>query len=80
MYFPGGNIYLSFFAFLKVGEGMEPDTQVVVPVDIREMTRFENEKGAINIIHEITMGDLLIATSLIAILIFMVLSRIIRRD
>ncbi|MGG0718381.1 hypothetical protein ABE096_12425 [Robertmurraya massiliosenegalensis] len=53
--------------------------QVVVPVEIRDMTRFENEKGKINIIHEITIGDLLVSTSLIAILIFLVLSRIIRR-
>lgn len=53
--------------------------QVVVPVETREMTRMENEKGKINIIHEITVGDLLVSTSLFAILIFMVLSRIIRR-
>lgn len=62
------------------GDEMQMDQpQVVVPVEIREMTRFENEKGHINIIHEITMGDLLVSTSLVAILIFMVLSRFIRR-
>lgn len=63
---------------------MEPEenvfeNQVVIPVEIREMTRFESDKGKINIVHEITLGDLLISTSLIAILIFMVLSRLIRR-
>lgn len=59
--------------------GTTDPPMVVVPVEIREMTRFENEKGKINIIHEITIGDLLVSTSLVAILIFMVLSRIIRR-
>lgn len=53
--------------------------QVVVPVEIREMTRIETEKGNIHVIHEITLGDLLVSTSLVAILIFMVLSRVIRR-
>lgn len=56
---------------------MEPE--VIVPVDVREMTRFETEKGNIHVIHEITLGDLLISTCLVAILIFMVLSRVIRR-
>lgn len=55
---------------------MEP--QVVVPVDIREMTRIETDKGNIHVIHEITFGDLLVATSLVAILIFMVISRVVR--
>lgn len=55
------------------------DPQVVVPVEIREMTHFDFPGGKINIIHEITLGDLLISTCLVAILIFMVLSRVIRR-
>lgn len=58
---------------------METDPQVVVPVDVREMTKIETPKGNINVIHEVTTGDLLISTILMAILIFMVLSRIIRR-
>lgn len=58
---------------------MNEDTQVVVPVEIREMTRVETEKGFIHVIHEITLGELLISTILLAILIFMVLSRVIRR-
>lgn len=61
----------------ETGASTEP--QVVVPVEIREMTRFETDKGNIHIIHEITLGDLLVSTSLIAILIFMVFSRLIRR-
>jgi hypothetical protein len=42
-------------------------------------TVIETSKGFIEVIHEITLGDLLISTSLVAILIFMVLSRVIRR-
>lgn len=53
--------------------------QVVVPVEIREMTRIDTEKGAIHVIHEITLGDLLVSTSVVALLIFLVLSRVIRR-
>ncbi|MEF7566324.1 hypothetical protein V4V35_25375 [Bacillus infantis] len=53
--------------------------QVVVPVEIREMTRVETDKGKIHIIHEVTFGDLLISTFLVAILIFQVLSRFVRR-
>lgn len=55
------------------------DPQVVVPVEIREMTRFETDSGNINVIHEITLGDLITATLLTAILIFMIVSRFIRR-
>lgn len=55
------------------------DPEVIVPVDVREMTRFETDKGDIHIIHEITIGDLLVTMSIVALLIFIVLSRIIRR-
>lgn len=58
---------------------MESDPQVVVPVDVREMTKIDTPKGHINVIHEVTTGDLLISMILMAILIFMVLSRLIRR-
>ncbi|MBU8733704.1 hypothetical protein M3205_23265 [Cytobacillus firmus] len=58
---------------------METEPQVVVPVEIREMTRVETEKGNIHVIHEITLGDLLVSMSLVALLIFQVLSRVIRR-
>lgn len=53
--------------------------QVVVPVEIREMTSHQTPEGTINIIHEITIGDLLVSMSLLALLIFQVLSRVIRR-
>lgn len=52
---------------------------VVVPVDPREMTRFITDSGELHIIHEITLGDLLITTALFGILIFMLVSRVIRR-
>ena len=58
---------------------METEPQVVVPVEIREMTRVETEKGNIHVIHEITLGDLLVSMSLVALLIFQVLSWVIRR-
>jgi hypothetical protein len=55
------------------------DPQVVVPVEIREMTRVDTDKGKINIIHEITLGDLLTSTLLAALLIYLILNRVIRR-
>ncbi|CDQ42115.1 hypothetical protein [Virgibacillus salexigens] len=53
------------------------DEQVVVPVDVREMTRIVTDQGEIHIIHEVTLGDLLTTTLLCAILIFMLISRVI---
>ncbi|SEO80528.1 hypothetical protein SAMN04488134_11360 [Amphibacillus marinus] len=52
---------------------------VVVPVDPREMTRIVTDSGELHIIHEITLGDLLIVTALFAIIIFMLISSVIRR-
>lgn len=58
---------------------MDMEPQVVVPVETREMTRINTEKGEIHVIHEITLGDLLLLTAIVALLIFHVLSRVIRR-
>lgn len=55
------------------------DPQAVVPIEIREHTPFVTEAGDINVIHEITLGDLLISTVLMAILIFQVLTTFFRR-
>lgn len=55
------------------------DPQVVVPVEIREMTKMDTDKGKINIIHEITLGDMLVSMMIAALIIFQVLSRVIRR-
>lgn len=48
-------------------------------IDGITMTVLNTSKGQIAVVHQITIGDLLISTSLIAILIFMVISRVIRR-
>lgn len=57
------------------------NTQIMVtsPVDPREQTIFETSQGKINVIHEVTLGEVILSTILMAILIFMVLDRVIRR-
>mgnify|MGYP001042582485 CR=1 FL=1 len=52
---------------------------ITSPIDTRQMTVLETDKGDIHIIHEITLGDLLVSTLIAALLIFSVISRIIRR-
>ncbi|MGG5253536.1 hypothetical protein ACQYAD_08575 [Neobacillus sp. SM06] len=54
-------------------------TNTTAASDVRTMTTFETGKGQINVIHEITLGDILLSTVLMAMLIFMVLDRLIRR-
>lgn len=59
---------------------MENETpQIVVPVEIREMTRIETEKGNIHVIQEMTLGDILVSTLLLAVLAFMLVERFTRR-
>lgn len=55
------------------------DLQTVIPVEIREYTPFVTESGNINVIHEITLGDLLVSTLIMALLVFSVISRVVRR-
>jgi cobalamin biosynthesis Mg chelatase CobN len=43
------------------------------------VTTFDTDKGSISVVHDITLGDLILSTILMAILIFMVLDRFIRR-
>lgn len=57
-------------------EPTEP--QVVVPVEIREMTRVETTQGEIHVIHEITLGDLIVSTVMFALLIFLLINRFTR--
>lgn len=60
----------------------EPETQepqVVVPVDTREMTVVDSNAGTINVIHEVTIGDLLVSTALFILIIFMLIDRVVRR-
>lgn len=56
-------------------------TEILVtsPVDPREMTVLETEKGDIHVLHEITLGDAVLSTLIMVLLIFQVLDRIIRR-
>lgn len=55
------------------------DPQTVIPVEIREYTPFVTDSGNINVIHEITLGDLLVSTLIMALLVFTVISRLVRR-
>ncbi|QGH32591.1 hypothetical protein GI584_00155 [Gracilibacillus salitolerans] len=63
----------------QVIDTMSSDPQVVVPVDPREMTLFETDSGVIHIIHEITLGELITSTLIILLLVFMLISHVIRR-
>ncbi|AIF45719.1 hypothetical protein [Virgibacillus sp. SK37] len=55
------------------------EPQVTSPIDPREMTRIDTGQGEIHIIHEMTFGDLLISTLLMAIIIFLLINRVARR-
>lgn len=59
----------------------DSETGVVVtaPIDFRESTIFRTEKGDIHVIHEITLGDIVLSTLMMAMLIFLILDRVIRR-
>jgi hypothetical protein len=56
----------------------QTNDNIFIP-DVRTMTTIDTGKGQIHVIHEITIGDILLSTILMAILIFMVLDRMIRR-
>lgn len=58
---------------------METGLQIVVPVDVREMTLVESEFGEIHVIHEITLGDLLVTTAIAALLIFSLITKAIKQ-
>lgn len=65
-------------------EPIYDDMLTVIPVDLREMSVFESKNtdgqiGDLNIIHEITIGEIMITTVLSAILIFMILKTVILR-
>ncbi|GAE32865.1 hypothetical protein [Halalkalibacter hemicellulosilyticus] len=47
--------------------------------NVIQETIFTDSNGSIHLIHEITLGDVLISVLLASILIFLVLSRLIRR-
>lgn len=62
-----------------------PDPTEPQPLDAGTTTdtyfvsTFDTGKGSISVVHDITLGDLILSTILMAILIFMVLDRVIRR-
>lgn len=55
------------------------NADVVVPVDPREITRFITDHGEIHVIHELTLGDLIVSTLLVATLIMLLISRVTNR-
>lgn len=59
--------------------GSSPTDTPTNSSDLQTVTLLPTEKGNISVVHDITLGDLLISTILMAILIFMVLSRLIKR-
>lgn len=56
-------------------------SQVIVtaPIDPREQTIMTTGDGAIVVIHEVTLGDVVVSTLIAALLVFMVLEKVIRR-
>lgn len=56
-------------------------SQVIVtaPIDPREQTIVTTGDGAIVVIHEVTLGDVVISTLMLSILIFMLLDKLINR-
>jgi hypothetical protein len=55
------------------------DVVVTSPIDNREQTIFRTGDGEIHVIHEITLGDVVFSTLIMALLVFMVLEKVIRR-
>src|SRR5690625_881728 len=53
---------------------MEPE--VVVRVDFRSLSRFVTNFGEIHVIQEITIGDLLVVTSVTALIIVVLISQV----
>lgn len=55
------------------------DSGAVVVPDFRDYTIIPTDTSEIHIIHEMTLGDVVLGSLLMAILIFMVIDRVIRR-
>ncbi|WP_313799076.1 hypothetical protein [Cytobacillus sp.] len=55
------------------------DVVVTSPIDNREQTIFRTGDGEIHVIHEITLGDIVLSTLIMALLVFMVLEKVIWR-
>lgn len=57
---------------IEIFEDLESDDE------IQTVTIFETEKGPISVVHDVTLGDLIISTILMSLLIFHVISHLIR--
>lgn len=57
----------------------DPQVDVIMDLDRTEETIIATGKGKVHVIHEITLGDIITSTLLVAILIFMVLDKFTRR-
>lgn len=53
--------------------------QYVYPIEWRQYSSYTSGDGLINVIHEITLGDLLISTLLMVLIVWQVVSRLVRR-
>lgn len=53
--------------------------QYVYPIEWRHHSAFTSGDGLLNVIHEVTLGDLLISTLLMVLIVWQVVSRLVRR-
>lgn len=63
----------------EVSNALPTEVVVTSPIDNREQTIFRTGDGEIHVIHEITLGDVVFSTLILALLVFMVLEKVIRR-
>lgn len=63
-----------------LGENIVTVDGVLLPVEIaREHTLIETPKGKIAVIHEITLGEIILTVAIVAFFIFNVFERLVRR-
>jgi hypothetical protein len=64
---------------MNMNEQNQSTTSNIEYVEMRQHTLIETKEGNIAVIHEITLGDIIISVILAAMLIFMLLERFMRR-
>jgi hypothetical protein len=64
---------------MNMNEQNQSTTSNIEYVEMREHTLIETKEGNIAVIHEITLGDIIISVILAAMMIFMFLERFMRR-
>jgi len=63
-----------------MGENIVTVDGILLPVEIeREHTLIETPSGNINVIHEITLGDIVLTVAIVSFFIFNVFQRLVRR-